>query len=239
MNEFDLSILQFFNQFVGRCPLFDDFVRVLAENSLLKGGVVMIAFWWAWFRWPEDVDPERRARPKILVTFASAMLAVVIARGLAHLLPYRSRPLELELGLQAPAMLNKTHVEGWSSFPSDHGMLFFALATGMLCVSRPLGLLVLLHTVVLICLPRVYLLIHNPTDLMAAAVLGSAFGLFANWPPIRDRLAEPMLRLAKSQPAWFYAFAFFITYQAALLFDPVRYLGKFVLVALDLYHPPA
>jgi undecaprenyl-diphosphatase len=96
---------------------------------------------------------------------------------------------------------------------------------------------VLLHTVVLICLPRIYLLIHSPTDIIAAAALGISFGLLANWPPIRDRLAEPLLRLAKSQPAWFYALAFFITYQTALLFDPIRYLGRFVLTALQMYTP--
>jgi undecaprenyl-diphosphatase len=144
------------------------------------------------------------------------------------LIPFRERPFHEGLDLRIPVSIDKHDFESWSAFPSDHVTLFFALGTGLWLVSRTLGFLVLLHAVLVIGLPRIYLLIHHPSDAVAGALLGSGCALIANLPSIRDRLTESFLGLAKKQPAWFYALAFFTTYQMATLFDGVRYLGKFL-----------
>jgi undecaprenyl-diphosphatase len=60
----------------------------------------------------------------------------------------------------------------WSSFPSDHAMLWMAVATGIFLVWRGIGVLAILYTVLFICVPRAYLGFHYPTDLLVGAAVG-------------------------------------------------------------------
>jgi hypothetical protein len=60
-------------------------------------------------------------------------------------------------------------LSGWSSFPSDHACLFFALATGLCLISPVIGGLALLHASLIVSLPRIYLGLHYPTDVLAGA----------------------------------------------------------------------
>jgi len=61
-------------------------------------------------------------------------------------------------------------------FPSDHAVLFFALATGLFMAHRKLGIAAYAWVIVAICFPRLYLGIHWPTDVIAGAAVGVALG---------------------------------------------------------------
>jgi len=155
----DARVLEFFNQFAGRSWTFDAGVVLLSANNLLKGGLLMSAFWWAWYQ--EGANRITRNREILLFTLACCPVGVLIARGLALALPFRARPLhDPALHFHLPYELNPELLEGWSSFPSDHAVLFFTLATGLTLVCRRVGVLALFYVVVFICLPRVYLGIH-------------------------------------------------------------------------------
>ena len=45
----DKIITLFLNQFAHLSPYFDHFIYMLAENKLLKGGVVLAVFYLLWF----------------------------------------------------------------------------------------------------------------------------------------------------------------------------------------------
>jgi undecaprenyl-diphosphatase len=80
-----------------------------------------------------------------------------------------------------------------------------------------------------ICLPRVYLGIHYPTDILAGAVIGVSICWLVHLPSIRKPLTNHAFRWLDAKPGRFYAFSFLLTYQICELFDPVRSIVKFVL----------
>src|ERR1700692_4692340 len=90
MNAFDISIIHFLNAFSHRSELFDTFVLNLSDNNLLKGGVIMALFWWAWVG---SGDAQRERRELLLFGLFASLLAVLLARMLALALPFRARPI--------------------------------------------------------------------------------------------------------------------------------------------------
>ena len=74
-----------------------------------------------------------------------------------------------------PYGMSTERLYGWSSFPSDHAILFMALAVAIFLASRRFGWLALTYTTLCIIGPRVYLGWHWPTDVLAGALLGAAF----------------------------------------------------------------
>src|SRR5262245_13406005 len=92
MNDFDLAIMQFLNQFVGRSPLLDRCVELISADDLLKGGPIMALYWWLWFRFPEEEDakPVRRI---LLATLMATMVALLLGRVVSHACPFRERPV--------------------------------------------------------------------------------------------------------------------------------------------------
>src|SRR5512139_3227420 len=221
MNPFDPHVIRFFNNLTAASPAFVAFMQWVADAELFKGGVLMALLWWAWFR--PDVD-GRRSRETVLATVAAGFTALFVARLLSWTLPFRPRPMFV----YPPPFAPKAEWNEWSSFPSDHATLFFALATGLFYISRPLGLVATLYVLVVICLPRIFLGLHYPTDILAGTLLGVALATLANTPRVRDAVARPGLRWLQRNPAWFYALFFLLTYQIATLFIDIRNLHHLV-----------
>jgi undecaprenyl-diphosphatase len=222
MNGFDNSILEFLNRFANHSEAFDKAVGAVSGSYVLKGGVYMAAVWWAWFSGAPGEDQARR-RTYMVSTILAAIVALGIARVLGTVLPFRGRPLFADgLDFVPPRSANTADFEDWSSFPSDHAALFFSLAAGLWYVRRSLGLLAGAYAAVVICLPRLYLGVHYPTDLIAGAAIGIAVTWIAVRRPIRRAVGLPALAWLYRAPAWFYAFLFLVTFQTATLFADVR-----------------
>ena len=85
MNTFDLHIIHFLNSFAQRSWVFDSVIGQVECNDLLKGGVIMALFWWAWIRYG-NTDPENKE--KLLFGLISGIFATFLARALALSLPF-------------------------------------------------------------------------------------------------------------------------------------------------------
>jgi undecaprenyl-diphosphatase len=120
-------------------------------------------------------------------------------------------------------------LRSWSSFPSDHAMVFFAMSTGLWYVSKTWGAVSSLYVAFVIALPRIYLGYHYPTDIIGGAVLGGLFAVAANSAPVRHRLAAPALRWLHAHPASFYTTFLLFSQGLATLFDAVRHLTPLLL----------
>jgi undecaprenyl-diphosphatase len=220
MNSFDMVIMSFMNRWSHRSPAIDEFIVMVGNNNFLKGGVVVAVIWWVWFR-----DEEKRQF--VVVGVIAGFLGLVVARVLTHVI-FRVRPLnDPQLSFPVPCDLSRRVFEGAGSFPSDHAVLFFALATGIFLASRRLGWLMFTYVSVVICLPRIYLGIHYPTDVLAGAAIGIGLACLCNLSAIRKPATIWALRWADSEPALFYPFCFLLTYQTADLFEPVRAIAAF------------
>lgn len=221
MNSFDASILAFLNQFAHRSADFDYLVMLVGSNELAKGGVITCIIWWAWFRPGEDKVKDREFLfCGILASFA----AVLAARALADFLPFRERPFaDPALHFQLPYHVDfLDHMIHWSSFPSDHAALFFALATSVFFVSRGAGTLALLHAFFVVSLTRVYMGMHYPTDIVAGAAIGVGMASLAKITAVRMKVAGPAMRWMETYPQTFYPGLFLLTFLITVIFNPAR-----------------
>lgn len=218
MNWFDLTVLRSLTSFANVWPAFDRFTSSLVSLELVKGGVTMALFWAAWFGRGSD---ERR-REILVATLAAAAAALFVAVALAMLLPFRLRPL---LVFQAEGMIVSPSWRDWSSFPSDHATLFLALATGIQRAVPRVGWIALGHALVIVCLPRVYIGLHYPTDILGGATLGVAATYFFTGTSLRRRVSAWPLALSRRSPGAFYAALFVASYLIATLFTDLRQAG--------------
>jgi undecaprenyl-diphosphatase len=232
MNSVDFTILNALNHCGLHSEAFDGFMGVLAENLLLKGGVVMAVIWWLWFHAAKNEQTAKAIQRRIIIGFCATALALVIVRA-AHLaLPYRPRPLNypglftLPYGLSD---MDRAFMQGDSSFPSDHATLFYSLATIIFLVSRRVGIVSFIYVTLFICLPRVYLLIHYPTDIFVGGLIGIVCVAVGIWlgESVRplQAFAHAAIRWSQKFPGAFYAMMFVWSFSIAELFDSMRSLG--------------
>jgi undecaprenyl-diphosphatase len=224
VNSFDLSILSFLNQFANRSNSFDQAVAFLSDANLLKGVLIVGMMWWVWF---EREDTQRK-REALLAALIASVPALLVAKILAHVI-FRPRPL-IDPRLQSLLhySIDNTNWQQLSSFPSDHAVLFYAMATGIFLASRRAGWLAYFYVSVFICLPRAYLGERYPTDILAGAALGIFPVWLANRPGIRKPITGWALRLMEANPSLFYSLAFIVLYLVAELFDPLLNILSFI-----------
>lgn len=216
----DEAIITFLNRFAHHSTLLDGAAWFLTGNNLLKGGVLMCFVWWAWFAWHDDAA---RRRASVMATLVGCIAAIGAGRAAALLLPFRQRPLhDPSLGFDAPDWANRAVLEGWSSMPSDHAVLFFAFATGMCFVSRAVGSVALLYSSLLIALPRVYVGLHYPSDILAGAIIGILIGVAANASLARTALIRRGVEWGEACPALFCPLLFVLTFQITEMFASSR-----------------
>lgn len=233
MNAFDMGVTTFFNHFAQHSKLCDMAINFLATNHLLKGGVLSILVWWTWFR-PDE--PKVKWRDHVLATLIGCVLAIVLARCLALTLPFRLRPMhEPGLHFLLPYGVVPEALDGWSSLPSDHAALFFALATGLIFANKRAGLIALFYTIFFIGLPRIYLGLHYTTDVLAGASLGIIIALACNLLLVNRKFLSTTESWTHARPHLFYPLPFLFTYQIADMFDSSRALARAVAKTLHLF----
>lgn len=224
MLSLDRSIVEFVNQFAHRWWTFDAFVRFLASNDLLKGIFVVSVIYFVWSQ-AEDQSAGAELTEKrqiLLHTILICIPGLIFTRVLAFVLPFRERPLYVpELHLHRAYTFDSNSIETWSSFPSDHAALFFALATAVFFAHRKAGILLYLHAILCVALPRLFLGVHYPSDLLVGACLGVGFAYTAKWRGFRALIIRPALRLRTASPGLFYAGFFFLTEQTSELYASV------------------
>jgi undecaprenyl-diphosphatase len=232
----DYSTISFLNRFSRRSWTVDKFFILLDRNALATAPL-LVAYWWAWFKESED---QPRNREFAMYGILSSFVAVFAARLLALSLPFRERPLRNPLlHFQLPYDMRPGLLLGWSSFPSDHGALWFALAASIFFISRRLSIFLGLYICLTLAVARMYLGIHYPTDILAGGLIGIGVASLAKYPEIRTALIRKPLQWVNRAPQLFYAVFFLLTAQMAESFSSthelVEYLRTFALSVKKLF----
>ena len=230
VNPFDTSILHFVNQFAQRSWVFDKTVVFTSEDPFVGGGLATTFFWWCWFG--KSQCPQKcKERATLLAGLAVSFAALFVARGLALSLPFRVRPYLIpDLHFRPPVGAYEFYplLINWSAFPSDHAVLYFAMATCIFLVSWKVGSLAYLHAFFIICMPRLYLGEHYPTDIVVGALIGIGMGLLASTARLRALFSRLPLRFLDYSPAGFYTCFYVCTFLFATNFNSVRTISYYV-----------
>lgn len=217
MNRLDLSILHFINLAAHRSLFFDELIVLVSKNNFLKGALVFAVMWYLWFQYEDD----RKKHEYLLAGVGASFIGLTLAKILTWLIA-RPRPFNNpSIVIRIPYGIEAASWEGFNSFPSDHGVLFFALATGIYFASRRAGWLMFTYISLFICLPRIYLGIHYPTDVLAGAAIGLSIGWLVHLPAIRKPFTGWAQRWLDAKPGQFYFCSFLLTYLICELFDPL------------------
>ena len=208
---------------VGRSPTFDNIIAILSHGEQTNGAIIMSIFWWYWFR-QSDRTTRHRTREHLLCTMFAATVGLFAARILALMLPFRTRPrFEPHSQLNWPAAPDSLSFVGWSAFPSDHAVMFCALATGLCFVSWRAGVAALSFALFIVSFPRVYFGLHYPTDIVAGATLGALIAYCMNAVAVRRRFAGRVLAWELRSPQGFYVTLFIVSFQFATMFNSFRH----------------
>jgi undecaprenyl-diphosphatase len=233
VNSFDLSVINFFQKFSHKNEFIDNFFMFFTYNNFFQGGVLLIVFWWLWFLPDEEKQHDRRV--KIILALISNFVAIFIGRIIVHVTPERLRPLNNpELSLVLPFGVHNNYVDNLSSFPSDHAVLFYSIATGLWIVSRRAGIGAFIYTSVFIILTRIYCCYHYATDVIAGAIVGIAVTYLICENLWAQRMGEKIYAVSRQKPQFFYPFFFVISYQLSNLFEELRNAMAFFLHSVHL-----
>jgi undecaprenyl-diphosphatase len=224
MGHLDYIVVTFFNQIVNRSLALDTFLMLCVGSDLLRGVPIALLIWWWWFK---EGKGQRQNREILLYGIIVCMGAVLLARTIAHVVPFRLRPIHNpELVLRFAEGLARHTLRGWSSFPSDHAALFFTLATSLWLVSRSAGALAAAQALFLICLPRVCLGFHYPSDILGGAAIGVSMASLGRSVKVRRLVTGYALGWLDRSPQYFYTAFFFLTYMIAMTFTTVDELWR-------------
>jgi undecaprenyl-diphosphatase len=226
MSVFDLSVFKLLFAFVHWCPALGAVLKYVVNDDFLKGAVLLSFFWWLWFSDDKHVYEKHEL---LLFAFVSSSVAVLLGRLLALCVPFRLRPMDnLTYNFPFPTTAPSEIPHSWNSFPSDHAILFFCLAACLSMVSRRTGILALCHTLFVICIPRIYMGYHYPSDIAAGALLGIGLALLGKCTWLRKVVTRRAFLWIDRHPASFYAAAFLWTFEVAELFRTLLNLASFV-----------
>jgi undecaprenyl-diphosphatase len=210
---FDVYVFHFINSFAHRSWMLDAFVLLFVSNDLVKGAVMVAMFWWAWvYREHGESEP----RSVLIFGMFACLASVCFARLITLTLPFRERPFHNpELHSQLPYGIGSDTLAGWSSFPSDHMVLYSCLAMTIWLVNRRVGAVALVFAVLTTGIPRIYAGFHYPTDILAGIAMGIGFALLSQIQFLRKAVAAPCLRWMHEHPQSFYACMFLCTFGVA------------------------
>ena len=208
------------NQFMFRWPLLDGSMAWLLNADIIKFVPMVLAVCWLWF---ESTPTQAFNRQLLVESVLTSIAALIIARLLALTLPFRDRPfLNLDLHLSLPLLGQP--LRSWSSFPSDHAVMAFALAASLFRLSPKIGLWAYFHAAVFICLPRLYFGLHYPSDLIGGGLIGITFVLATSHLQRRIAVTGFLLDVERKHPAMFYAIGFLVLSEVGEMFASFRVL---------------
>jgi undecaprenyl-diphosphatase len=224
ISEIDQSIVEALNTSANSHYIFIKIAFFVATNDIFKGIIIVTLLWYVWLKDSRKLSIDDAF---IFRTAFGAVLAILIGRMAQNFLPMRLRPIHSpDINFVMPYEFLENVLEGWSSFPSDHAILFFALSTAIWSRDRRVGIFSFAWSLIVICFPRVYLGLHYPSDIFAGILLGVGIMLICLKVRLPVAVSTFLSRMRDRHVGWLYAGALFLSLQMATLFQSVRHLGK-------------
>lgn len=219
IEQFDYNLSRSLLEHMNNLPFANKLISKIANANEVKGLVSAIIFWFLWF-YPSKGDGRHRS--KLWAVLFTTVVSITLGRILANSLPFRPRP-RANPEVVGSAISQNSFFEDWSSMPSDHAIMFFALATGFFLISRKVGLLAFAHAALIVCLPRLLLGLHYLSDILVGAAIGVMLSILLV--PLVSRVLDARFNQDRYPDYLVYPFLFFVTYSFATMFDGISEFG--------------
>jgi undecaprenyl-diphosphatase len=216
------------NALVGQSLVLDRFMAQVMQLPLVKLGPIVLLAIWLWSGRDQGdghgPNPGRRTMVVLVMGVVCTLATTIIVQ---NLVPNRPRPIyDPALGLTIAIGLPVGILRDWSSFPSDHASLSFAMATAIWLHSRRLGALALIWAALAACAPRFFLGLHYPSDLIGGAVIGIVVTALVARSALIARGEAAMARAMAFSPAAFQCGAFVLLYLFMTTFNDLRTIAR-------------
>ena len=215
----DDTIVKWLNEFSSRESLINLAVTYISSAAIFKGGVSVALLWGAWAR-----GGRVTAQPVLIWRLMLGTVAALVAsRLIQNTFPARARPMmDPALAMSPPYGFNADSFSEWSSFPSDNATLFAALATATFIMHRKIGIASFMHTIFVISLPRLYLGLHYPSDILSGAAIGIAMVILTSRINFPEKVTSAVEKTALKYPSWHMFCLYLLTFGCATMFDDIR-----------------
>jgi membrane-associated phospholipid phosphatase len=220
LNGFDAYLMELMSRYSQTSLIANKLIIKFLDLNSVKLGPFVVGLWLLWY------SKTLKLRSAVVEAFLSMIAAIAISRLLGSFLPERLRPLHsgnpdfiLPLGVDSRVL------EHWSSFPSDHAALFFAVSTTIWRFSRPLGAACYAWSIFVVCIPRIYAGYHYASDIIAGAALG-VFTALVVARPLQIWLMPWIADVERKYTAVFYSMFFVLSYEFMTMFDEAREVGN-------------
>lgn len=219
MNSFDLVIQSFFVRYSSKSIIVNSIIEMISKFYLFKGFSLILILWWIWFTPKVNLN---KIREIIISTIISALIALIFGKIFSYIFPFKFRPIyNLDINFNFP--ITNTYKKileiEYSSFPSDHAILWFSISTGIFLIFKWMGIISFLYTIFFICIPRIYLGLHYPTDIIAGALIGIFITYILINDMFRKYYANKILYFINTFPGYGYVIAFILSYELITQFD--------------------
>lgn len=217
--DLDYNLSKKVIDYINSYSLLYELIEKISNSNEVKGLVSALMFWFLWFY---QVKHKENNRSQLWAILATTIFSISLGRALANFLPFRPRP-KANFEIVGDEVAQNSFFKEWSSMPSDHAIMFFALSTGFFLISRKVGALAFLHAILIVCLPRLLLGLHYASDIIVGAAIGIL--LSAVLVPALSKLFFNRFNENKCPDFILYPFLFFMTYSFATMFNGVREVG--------------
>ena len=158
----DKALFLWINELVGHAPVIDAMMSRLASDYLVPVGMglTLVALWFV-----GGGDRERMRYQIGMFTALTAMALSSLTVFICNALFFRPRPFD---GLDDVRLLFYMPTD--SSFPSNSAAVAFAIAAGVWCINRRLGVALFVAAAVY-GFSRVYVGVHYPADILGGVVI--------------------------------------------------------------------
>jgi undecaprenyl-diphosphatase len=231
--EFELAIFHAINGYAGVSWTLDRIMIQLANNNLIQNGLFIVSFVILWM----DVTCDQTQRRAALCFVLIAVLLSMFVNRLTEMIgPFRFRPIYwTDIGMREPTVdltAMRVGFDNFSSFPSDHAAMFFALVAGFWFISRRLAVVMAIWSAACL-LARVFLGVHFPADIIVGAVIGIVVTVAARRQAVLHLLRTGVNWLEMRAFAPYHAAVFLFVFEMGNFFAGLRALATAAFTAVN------
>lgn len=212
----DHSIFEFFDKYV-RCVVIDQWIIFLTEK-LIWAVLVLFVLVTGYRLWTSP-DKQTKLLPAFFAVVVAGISAFVFKSLFAIPRPFLGT--ELEPLVHAPSL----------SFPSAHAAVSFALLIPFFRISRTVGWMWLLFSLV-IAFARVYENVHFPSDIAGGIFLGGIIGSYFSHPSTKKVLNLLWQELEFRRQSFHFISGFLCVFAHWAGFFRLRWIALFLVLGL-------